>query len=149
MKEKIFIIVSVNFVESEEDLFVTKAKSIDEAIDIFAREYYSTDDIFMDHLSNRYIEIPSWSQFFSSIYDPELEKIVTGLSDDEIYEIFREHVIAYLGKDGEQYTLDFIDYFINKTKDLEDLSDDFISYLALKEIQRNIDDYVIKEIENY
>lgn len=98
LQQKIFIIVNGDSLESEEDIFVTRANCKDEALIQYADEYYAKNKYFKESIEDRAINMTFWEPFFSNIYYYENGEILTDLNDDEIEIKLKENIEEYLGE---------------------------------------------------
>jgi len=147
MKERIFIVLDTDFIESEEDIFLIKADSRDHALAVYAKEYYAKLDFFKEEIERRTINMSFWEQFFfPTIYYEDNGTIKTDLSLSEIEIKFKENIEKYLGEKYKHFTSDLIDFFENEDKKIQELPEELVSYIAIKELQKEINSFIIKEI---
>ncbi len=68
---------------------------------------------------------------------------------DEIRLKFKNNIKAYLGEEHKHFTSILIDFYDDADKEIQDLPGELTTYMALKEIQNEIEYFIIKEIEGY
>lgn len=113
---------------------MVKADSIDNALVIFAKGDYSYNGSFIETVEERGINMTFWEQFFiPTIYYTRDGFPATDLYVDEIEVKFKENIENYLGED-KQFASEYINFFYDRDKRYEDLSEELIECIAIKEV---------------
>lgn len=143
MKEKIFVVVDKELIENKNDVFITKAESVERALEICAKEHYARSDLFIEHVEDRSINMSFWEQFFlGSIFNDDFK---TDLNDKEIKEKLKENIKDYLAEDKHLLT-ELINFYFDEDKKFEELSTELKHCIALKEFQKEINTIIVKEV---
>lgn len=148
MKEKTFVIVEREWVEDKDDIYVVRADSVDNALVAYAKEYYSYNGSFIQTVEERTINMTFWEQFFiPSIYYTKNGFPATDLNADEREAKFNENIENYLGED-KHFAPILIDFFRDGSKRFEELPEELRNCIAIKEVQKNREFYIVKEIDD-
>ena len=150
---KTFIILNKDNIESEEDIFLVKANCIDDAINKYAKEYYINLEYLKATMEDRSMNTTFWEPFFLPTFNlkdglilvDSDGKIAADLSDDEVIIKFKENVENYCGE-YKDFARILIEFYFDRTKLFEELPIELREYIALKEIDENRDNIIIKEV---
>src|SRR5690554_191845 len=119
-KEKIFVVIEYDNVQTEDDIFIVKSDSIDNVLDTYAKEHYTKSDYFREDIESRSISISFWRQFLTDeIFYFKDDKIITDLNEDQIEEQFKRNIEKYL-EGNKQFLQELIDFYYDEDKILED-----------------------------
>lgn len=151
---KTFIIVGKDDVQSEEDIYIIKAKNIDDAIKQYARETHLKNNYLKDTMENRGVNHSFWEQFFTPILNYDENSILmedsegnflTNFNDQELKEKFKGNIEKYCGG-NKSYARDLIDFYYKEDKTFEELSKELVDYILLTEKLKDRDYIIIKEL---
>lgn len=145
IQQKTFIIAEKDNVQSEDDIFIIRANTPDDAIIQYAHEYYSKNEYFKESIEDRAINMTFWEKFFLSIFTYESSGITTNLNDHEIDMKFKENIKKYV-EGNKKYSEALINFFYDRDKTYEELPLELIEYIALKEVQEEREKIIIKEL---
>lgn len=119
MKKKIFVIVQKELLETQEDIYVVRAASEDDALIQYAKEYFAHDRYIIKEIEDSAINATFWEQFFfPSIYYIENGLPVTDLDYEERKSKLKENIKNYLGED-RHLTLELLDFYYNEDKNMK------------------------------
>ncbi|MER2009237.1 MAG: hypothetical protein ABS939_17445 [Psychrobacillus sp.] len=146
MKDKLYVVAIKNDVQSEDDIFVTRATDKEDALYNYARDYWSKHIYFLENIEDRAINGTFWEIFLTEIFELNMpEGYTTNLTDNEVDSQFKELIKIYL-EEYDQYVDTLFDFYNDESKTVKDLDDELLTIIAWKGVSKDRRFYVIKEI---
>ena len=139
-----FVIVNRYMLQDENDIFITVALNDEDALNKYAKEHYIKNKFFINDFEERSIESLFWSQLFvPDIYEIMISGYVMVINDDKFAANVKE-VIENFFDGNKLFSSELIDFYFNKEKTFEELSEELKLAIALKYIQKQGKDIIIK-----
>ena len=146
MKDKLYVVAIKDDVQSEDDIFVTRAIDKEDALYNYARDYWAKHIYFLENIEDRAINGTFWETFFTEIFELNMPKgYTTNLTDNEVDSQFKELIKIYL-EEYDQYVDTLFDFYNDESKTVKDLDDELLIIIAWKGVSKDRRFYIIKEI---
>lgn len=145
-KLKLYVLAIKDDVQSEDDIFITRGNSKEEALYSYAKDYWAKHICFLENIEDRAINGSFWEIFLTKIFELNMpEGYTTNLTDDEFENKFKELIKIYLGE-HDQYVETLFNFYKDESKTVKDLDDELLTLIAWKSISKDREFYIIKEI---